>query len=99
MRKRKNKDGARLSQRVVRALDIPSDVLPSCVCTEMFDGHTVNIRGGGRILKYDREQVRVKTKDGYVYVCGRDLCCVAYSFGEVCIEGDIDCVGYGREGD
>ena len=84
----------RFSERVCRALDIEPDALPNSSLVEIRGRSAVSISGGGKILTYTDEEIRVALKKGAIAVNGRHLVCASFSAGRMRIEGRIKSVRF-----
>lgn len=95
----KNKDKAPLSERLCRALDLPADLLPNRTSVDIRGRSSVKICGGGAILLYSPQEIRIalKGEGGYVSVKGTALCCNSYNMGAVGIDGRIRSVSFESE--
>ena len=78
-----------LRERVNRALDIPPDVFGGESLIELRGRNSVSIGGGGRILLYTPEEIRIELKRGCVSIVGKRLGCTSYHAGSVGIDGYI----------
>lgn len=78
-----------LRERVNRALDIPPDVFAGESLIELRGRNSVSIGGGGKILLYTPEEIRIELRRGCVCVVGQRLCCTSYHAGSVGIDGYI----------
>ena len=88
-------------ERLCHALDLSPDLLPGGYTVELRDRNLLTLRGGGKILLYTPEEVRVTLREGCLAVRGRRLCCISYYVGAIGIEGEIDslsCEGVGQGG-
>lgn len=96
MRKGKQKSGASergtLSERICRALDIKPDAAFGGSLIEIRGRGSITVRGGGRILKYTENEIRLELRKSVLSVCGKRLVCITYYAGAVGIEGRIDSV-------
>ncbi len=85
----KNVEKAGLRERISRHLDIPPDVFPGESLIEIRGRGSVTVRGGGRILTYTPEEIRIALKHGCLSVQGRRLVCTSYYVGAVGIDGCV----------
>ena len=83
-----------IGERFCDILDVTTDILPRGYKVEIRGRGAIRISGCGRILLYAPCEIRVALSDSVISVVGRDLVCVAYSAGEMAIEGRIDNVSY-----
>ncbi len=95
----KNNEKGPLSERICHALDIPCEALPKKSYIEIHGRSAIKIVGGGAILLYSPEEIRIaqKKKGEYLSVKGYALCCSSYNMGAVGIEGRISSLSF--EGD
>ena len=77
-------------QRLCRVLDLSPDCLPGEGLVEIRGRNSVMIRGGGKILIYTSEEIRIALKRGSLRIVGRDLSCTSYHVEAVGVEGLID---------
>ena len=92
----KDKSRVPLPERICRALDIPTEVLPSTSTVEIHGRGQVRICGGGAILLYSPQEIRIAQRGerGYISVKGVALGCASYNMGAVGIEGRIISVSF-----
>ena len=94
MKEQKEKRQKSLGEKFCDILDVTADLLPKGHRVEIKGRGALNISGCGKILLYAPCEIRVALADSVLAVVGRDLVCVAYSAGEVAIEGRIDNVSF-----
>ena len=94
MKEQKEKRQKSIGEKFCDMLDITPDILPHGHTVEIRGRRALNISGCGRILLYAPCEIRVALADSVLSVVGRDLVCVAYSRGEVAIEGRIDNISF-----
>ena len=83
-------------ERLCRMLDISPESLIGGSAIEIEGRSFVKIRGGGAILLYTPEEIRISLKKGeFISICGTDLSCSTYNRGALGIEGIIDSVSFG----
>ena len=94
--KRKNAKEGKLgfSERICRALDIEPDVLPRASLIEIRGRSAVTVSGGGKILDYTDEEIKLALKSGAVAIRGKRLVCASFCAGKVRIEGRIEGVSF-----
>ncbi len=63
-----------VSEKVEKALDIPVGALSKAARMEVSGNRQVLIEGCRGIVKYDEDQIQVRTADGTVRFTGRELC-------------------------
>jgi sporulation protein YqfC len=78
-----------LRERICQRLDLVPDCLPGECMVELRGRHAVTVSGGGKILLYTPEEIRIAIKRGAVRVTGERLVCTSYYVGAVGIEGLI----------
>ena len=83
-------------ERICRRLDISPEALPHGHAVEILGKSLVKIRGGGRILLYTRDQIRISLpcKNEYILVKGAELSCSSYNRGVLGVEGLISSVSF-----
>lgn len=79
-----------LGQRVCRALDITSDILPGGSYIEIRGRSSLLIRGCKKILKYSTDEIVIATRKEIFSVRGASLTCISYLAGAIGIEGRVD---------
>lgn len=94
----KKEDKLKFSERMCRALDIEPDVLLGSSLIEIRGRGAVTIGGGGRILDYTDEEIRIALKKGAVVINGKHLVCASFCAGKVRIEGRIKSVKFENGG-
>ena len=85
------------SERLCRLLDIPTDTLPFGYSIELQGRALLKLRGGGKILLYTQEEIRIalpKSKKCVLSVKGSGLSCASYNRGALGIEGRISSVSF-----
>ena len=94
------KDNAKIKnaggERLCRILDISPEALPHGHAVEIFGKSLVKIRGGGAILLYTPEEIRISLLKGkeYISVKGACLSCSSYNRGALGVEGVISSVSF-----
>lgn len=91
----REKEGVR--EKLCRALDLSPDLLPGGCTLEVRDRHLLTLRGGGSILTYTEEEVRIALSRGALAVRGRRLTCLSYYVGAVSVEGEIGSITFEEE--
>ena len=86
-------------ERLCRLLDLSPEAFSFGHAIEIQGRGFVKIRGGGAILLYTPEEIRISLdrRGNLVSVRGSGLSCAAYNKGALGIEGCIDSVSFGRE--
>ena len=85
------------SQRLCRLLDIPTDALPFGYSLEIQGQTLLKLRGGGKILLYTPEEIRIslpQPSTSVLSVKGSGLSCASYNRGALGIEGCILSVSF-----
>ncbi len=87
-----SKKASRVGGRIMRALDIPAGAMPRQSLVELQGGSRVRVEGGGEILLYTPQEIRIRLRFGkkLLSVRGSELCCSSYNMGGLGIEGTID---------
>lgn len=65
---------ATMSSKLEKTLDMPVGVLSKAARMEVSGNRQVLIEGCRGIVKYDEDQIEVRTADGTVRFTGRELC-------------------------
>lgn len=65
---------AAISSKVEKTLDMPVGVLSKAARMEVSGNRQVLIEGCRGIVRYDEDQIEVRTADGTVRFSGRELC-------------------------
>ena len=66
-----------VSEKVEKTLDLPVGVLSNVFRMEVSGNRQVLIEGCQGIVKYDEDQIQVRTVSGTVRFTGRELCMTA----------------------
>lgn len=90
MKEQKERNGKRIAERICEKLDISADSLFLSHKVEIFGRSAISVSGCRGIVLYAPCEIRLALADSTLCVVGKDLVCVAYSVGEVSIEGRID---------
>ena len=86
----KNKQGERrLRERLAERLDLPPDLLGGEGMVEIRGRGAITVRGGGRILRYTPEEIRILLPRCVLSIRGEGLVCTSYYRGAVGIDGRI----------
>ena len=95
----KSNDKNSLSERICRALDLPTDLLPNRTSVAIHGRSAVKICGGRSILLYSPCEIRIALKGeaGWISVKGLALCCNSYNSGAIGIDGRILSVSFESE--
>lgn len=89
------------SERLCRLFDIPVDSLPHGYSLELQGRSLLKLRGGGRILLYTPEEIKVslpRAKGELLSIKGARLSCASYNKGTLGIEGVISSLCFERAG-
>lgn len=73
----KHKTKNAVSEKMEKALDLPMGVLSSVARMELTGNRQVLLEGCRGIIKYDEDQIQVRTVSGTVRFTGRELCMTA----------------------
>lgn len=95
--KKDSKASSRCSrERISRMLDISPEAFPHGHAIEILGRSLVKIRGGGSILLYTPEEIRIDLprKNEYLAIRGDSLSCSSYNRGALGIEGNILSVSF-----
>ena len=76
-------------ERLCQGLDLVPDCLPGECMVELRGRNVAMVSGGGKILLYTPEEIRIALKKGVLSVTGHRLVCTSYYVGAVGIEGQI----------
>ncbi len=95
-----SKHKKQMSQRILKALDLPPESLPHQSVIELHGDRLLKIEGGGAILLYTECEIRIALKFGGKTLCvhGRGLSCSSYNMGNLGIEGEIGELSFLSEG-
>ncbi len=93
-KKEKCREKAPFSERLCRALDIQPDMLPGQCMIEVRGQNAMTVKGGGKILCYTPEQIRIALHRGALCVSGKRLVCISYCVGAIGVEGWIEKVEF-----
>lgn len=96
----KSKDIPRLPERICRALDLPTDILPHRVSIELSGQSYAKICGAGAILLYSPTEIRIaipRQSHRYIALRGHGLGCASYNVGAIGIEGRISSLSFEEE--
>ena len=89
--------GKGLRERLCQALDLAPDCFSGECLVELRGRYAVTVRGGGRILLYTPEEIRIALCRGCLCVVGERLVCSSYYVGAVGIEGLIGGIFFEEE--
>jgi len=90
---RKEKRGE-LRERLCRRLDLSPDLFSGEGLVEIRGRGAVTVRGGGRILLYTPEEIRIAMGKYTISVSGDALVCTSYYQGAVGVDGRIFAVSF-----
>ena len=83
-----------LRERICRGLDLPSDLLPGTGLVELRGRGGVTVQGGGKILTYTPDLIRIQMKESCLSIVGKRLVCTSYFLGSVTVDGWISSVSF-----
>lgn len=89
MRKKQRGSGEDFRDRVARRLDLLPDLLGNEGLVEIRGRGTVTVRGGGKILLYTPEEIRIAMPRCVLSIVGEGLVCTSYFQGAVGVDGRI----------
>ena len=95
--KRNESEGVR--ERLCRRLDLLPDLLSGDGLVEIRGRGSVTVRGGGKILLYTPEEIRIAMQKCVLSILGERLVCTSYFQGAVGIDGRIRGVFFEEEGE
>ena len=81
------KEGMR--EKLTRHLDLLPDLLGEGSLVEIRGRGTVTVRGGGQILRYTPEEIRVSMPRCVLSIRGENLICTSYYRGAIGVDGRI----------
>ena len=67
--------------------------------TVLYGNQSATVRGCRRILFYSPEKIRLALRERELDLCGRELRCVSFAGGTVCVEGTIEAVTLSETGE
>ncbi len=70
----KREKRAAVAQKAEKTLDIPAGVLSKAARMEFSGNRQVLMEGCRGIVRYDEDQIEVRTADGTVRFTGREMC-------------------------
>ena len=88
-----------LRERLCRRLDLPPDLLSSDGLVELRGRGSVTVRGGGKILLYTPEKIRIAMPRCILSIVGERLVCTSYFQGAVRVDGRIGGVFFEEGGE
>lgn len=86
-----------LKEKLSRVLDIPSDVFPGTVSVYMRGRNCLEILGSGRMVCYNKNEIRLLTREGALVIKGERLFCSTYRKGAVNVRGKIASIEFAEE--
>ena len=89
MKRNETEIGGDFRERLSRRLDLLPDLLGNEGLVEIRGRGSVTVRGGGRILLYTPEEIRISMPRCVLSICGEELVCTSYYQGAVGIDGRI----------
>ncbi len=84
------------SERLCRMLDISPEAFAHGYSVEILGRTFVKVRGGGSILLYTPEEIKIELPHGHEYLSVKGAClsCSSYNRGALGIEGRISSVSF-----
>ena len=86
-----------LSEKIIKKLDIPPDILPGGTMVAIRGRASVSITGSTGIVLYTPEEIRLSLRNGALSVRGCRLMCTSYNAEELRIDGKISSVEFEEE--
>ena len=86
----KNERGVPFREKLMQRLDLPPDLLPGETLVEIRGQNALSLKGGGRILLYTPQEIRVSLKNSKLVILGERLICTSYCAGAIGVEGRIE---------
>lgn len=94
--KKQSAQGVGRAERLCRMLDISPVAIASGYSVEIEGRTRVRVSGGGRILLYTPEEIRIELpRDRFLSIKGKALSCASYNREMLGVEGYICSVEYG----
>lgn len=97
MRKNEIEDGGDFRERLCRRLDLLPDLFGGEGLVEIRGRGAITVRGGGKILRYTPEEIRVSMPRCVLAIKGEELVCTSYYQGAIGIDGRIGGVFFEEE--
>ena len=97
MAKEEREERENLRERLCRHLDIPPDFFGGESLVEIRGRGSVTVKGGGRILLYTPEEIRIALAKSVLSIGGEGLVCTSYYPGAIGVEGRIFQVSFEEE--
>ena len=92
IQKGKGRERVGFSEFVCKSLDIQPDVFVNDTLIEIRGRNKLTVRGGGKMLSYSPDEIRLLLKKGELRIEGKRLFCGSYSKGFIEIDGLINSV-------
>lgn len=73
---------------------LPKDVLKSMPIFHQWSNSTIHVENHQGIIEYSDKLVRIDTKCGIMYICGKDMLIKEIDSCSILIFGKIDSIGY-----
>ena len=89
MKRNEREEGGDFRERLSRRLDLMPDLLGDAGLVEIRGRGAVTVRGGGKILLYTPEEIRISMPRSVLSICGEGLVCTSYYQGAVGVDGRI----------
>ncbi len=91
--------GGNFRERLSRRLDLVPDLLGKEGLVEIRGRGAVTVRGGGKILLYTPEEIRISMPRCVLLIRGEGLVCTSYFQGAVGVDGKIGGVFFEEVGE
>ncbi|MBO5939181.1 MAG: YabP/YqfC family sporulation protein [Clostridia bacterium] len=95
----KREGGENVRDRISRRLDLLPDLLGKEGLVEIRGRGSVTVRGGGKILLYTPEEIRISMPRCVLSISGEELVCTSYFQGAVGVDGRIGGVFFEEVGE
>lgn len=76
-------------EKMVRTIDLSNEPIPGKSLVEIVGNHAVLIENHCGVISYNTEKITVKSKNGCISVCGKNLCISKMSKEQMRIVGII----------
>ena len=97
MKRNETEDGGDFRERLCRRFDLLPDLFGGEGLVEIRGRGAVTVRGGGKILRYTPEEIRISMPRCVLVIKGEGLVCTSYYQGAVGIDGRIEGVFFEEE--
>ena len=87
---------SKLFERVMLGAELPGEPAPGLPLVEIMGCGRVLIENHLSVLCYSTTEIRVKTRQGYICVCGEEMTLAQMTKHRLIILGTISSVSFGR---